>query len=175
MVENKIYKELFLKRLAFIDLHKEELNFSAGHFTIFSATEREHLHGHNYNLQVTLEAEISETGLAFDYRFYNKKLQTLCDELNLRFLLPANSKYLSIEEQDGMVFAHFNQEKIPFLKRDVLILPIANVTIEELSYWFLQQILQHKKDLEEHRIQSITVKVSNGPGQSGAAHWKVNS
>lgn len=160
-----------MTRVATVELHKEELGFSAGHFTIFSATEREDLHGHNYNLEVCLQVEIDDNGLAFDYRLYNKRLQTLCNQLDRRFLLPSQSKFLRLEETDDMWLAHFNHEKIPFLKRDVLILPLSNITIEELSHWFLQQVLQNKNEFAEHRIKSVTVKVSNGPGQSGSSSW----
>ncbi|EQD50251.1 hypothetical protein B1A_13514, partial [mine drainage metagenome] len=31
-----------------VDLSKERMKFSAGHFTVFSASERENLHGHNF-------------------------------------------------------------------------------------------------------------------------------
>lgn len=158
-----------MTRLAVVELHKEEFSFSAGHFTIFSASEREDLHGHNYNVSVLLQVLIRENGMAFDYRFYKNKIQTLCQMLDRRFLLPSLSKYLTLEDADDMWFAHFHHERIPFLKRDVMILPICNVTIEELSHWFLQRLTEDSLELKTHGIETMTVKVYNGPGQSGAA------
>lgn len=158
-------------RPAVIEIHKDELSFSSGHFTIFSATEREDMHGHNYNVGIAFHVMIGEEGIAFDYRIYKEKLREICKTLNWRFLLPAQSPHLKIEDTGEMWIAHFNQEKIPFLKRDAVILPIANATIEELSYWFLQQIIQDKIELEKHAVQGIVVKVFNGPGQSGEASW----
>lgn len=70
-----------------------------------------------------------------------------------------------------MWLAHFGQEKIPFLKRDVVILPLCNITIEELSYWFLSELIHDKNELEQYRIQTITIRVFNGPGQSGGSKW----
>jgi len=156
-------------RLALLTLQKEEHEFSAGHFTIFSETEREDLHGHNYSVSVDLHVSLRENGLAFDYRLYKQKLTVLCKQLDRRFLLPAHSPYLRLEEMDDMWFAHFANERIPFLKRDVIILPICNVTIEELSYWFLQQLILDPTELNALGIQKIMVKVFNGPGQSGGA------
>ena len=121
-----------MKRLATIELHAEEHSFSAGHFTIFSATEREDLHGHNYHVSVSMQVELNDNGMAFDYRIYKNKLRQLCQQLDRRFLLPAQSHYLTLEETADMWIGHFNQERIPFLKRDVLILPVCNITIEEL-------------------------------------------
>jgi len=141
-------------RLAIVELHKDDLHFSAGHFTIFSATERENLHGHNYNVNVC-----------------KNKLTALCQQLDRRFLLPRHSKYLRIEDTGDMIFAHFNKERIPFLKRDVTILPVCNVTIEELSNWFLQKLILDEIELKRHKIQGMIVRVFNSPGQSGATRW----
>jgi 6-pyruvoyltetrahydropterin/6-carboxytetrahydropterin synthase len=164
-----------VSRTAIVEIHKDELSFSAGHFTIFSATSREDLHGHNYNVSVAMETVLSDNGLSFDYRIYKNKLLDICNQLDRKFLLPAHSKFLKMEDAGEMWFAHFNSERIPFLKRDAVILPITNVTIEELSHWFLEQLLENPEQLAQHAIQSLSVKVFNGPGQSGGAHWHHTS
>lgn len=161
-----------MTRSAIIKLHKDEFNFSAGHFTIFSATVRENLHGHNYYVSAEIEALVDDNGLTCDYRIYKKKILALCAQLDLRFLLPAYSKYLKLEDTGDMWLAHFNNEKIPFLKRDILILPVTNISIEELSNWFLQQLIENPAELIEYRIQRIKLSVYNGPGQSGSAIWQ---
>lgn len=162
-------------RFASLEIHKEEFSFSAGHFTIFSATEREQLHGHNYYVSVTFNIKITHNGLAFDYRHYKKKILRSCEQLDRHFLLPSESPYLQLEETEEYWYAHFNQQKIPFLKDDVIILPLTNITIEELSHWFLQQILADQAALASHGIHGITVKVYNGPGQSAGANWEQAS
>ena len=159
-------------RLAHLEIHKEELSFSAGHFTIFSATEREHLHGHNYNVHAIFHIEIEKNGLSFDYRLYKKKILALCDQLDRRFLLPGQSPYLSVERDGDYVVATFNQQKIPFPKDDVTILPLTNITIEELSRWFLEKLTSGTAELLQYHIHGITVNVYNGPGQSGGAMWR---
>lgn len=163
-----------MARSASLEIHKEEFSFSAGHFTIFSATEREQLHGHNYYVSITFNFKITHNGLSFDYRDYKKKMLALCDQLDRHFLLPSESPYLKLEENDDYLIAHFNQKKIPFLKDDVVILPLTNITIEELAHWFLQKMLADMPDMERHAIHGMTVKVFNGPGQSGAASWDNN-
>jgi len=161
-----------VSRLATVALHKDTLHFSAGHFTIFSATEREDLHGHNYYVEALFDVLINDNGLAFDYRFYRNKIQVLCTQLDRHFLLPAKSKFLRLEEKEEIWYAHFHNEKIPFLKRDVIILPICNITIEELSNWFLQHLIHDANELALNNIQGLTIRVYNGPGQSGGAEWK---
>lgn len=161
-----------MSRLAVLQLHPEALQFSAGHFTILSPTERETLHGHNYAVSAAFEVLLDNNGMAFDYRYYKKKLSMLAEQIDRRFLLPSKSPHLRIEESDTMYLAHFHDEKIPFLKKDIVILPVHNITIEELATWFLAQVTADLSELNRHHIQSITIQVYNGPGHSGAASWR---
>lgn len=161
-----------MTRIATIELGKENMSFSVAHFTIFSATERENLHGHNYSVQVSLEKEVADIGLSFDYRFYKQKLRTLCKQLHQSVLLPTRSPYLTISEDNGYYHAVFADEKMYFLKRDVTLLPVVNISVEELTSWFIQQLLLDKEQLAEHHIQAITVKVFSAPGQGGSTSWR---
>ncbi len=147
------------------------MNFSAGHFTLFSAEKRENLHGHNFSVHVTLEAEVTENGMAFDYGIYKKVILELCQSLDEVVLLPSENPYLKIEESNEYIYAHFGHEKIPFLQRDVKLLPLRNITVEELSYWFLQELLFYVQASKEHLVNTIEVKIFSGPGQSGASFW----
>ena len=113
-----------------IEISKEYLNFSVGHFTIFSKSHRENLHGHNYRLAATIDAPVEREGLTFDYNLIKKTIKALCNEIDEQVLLPSDSPYLDIEEDNGYVYALFNSERLPFLKRDVTVLPISNVTVE---------------------------------------------
>ncbi len=164
-----------MTRIATVELHKEELKFSAGHFMIVSGLERETMHGHDYQIQVSFNTTITENGMAFDCRTYKAALLRLCSSLDYRFILPAESVYLRLEETDTHYIAHMQQEQIPFLKRDAIALPICNVTMEELSNWFLQQLIQDRLMLKKDGIHGITVKVFNGRGESGATTWQNHS
>ncbi len=157
-------------RLARIEVAKQAMNFSAAHFTIFSATEREDLHGHNFQVACQITAPVDDSGLMFDYAIIKKQIRALCDEIDEKMLLPALSPHLKIIEEDSYTVAVFNEERIPFLPRDVLILPIANTTVEEFSHYFLIKILAIKA-VTDHDIRGITVKVSSSPGQDGCAEW----
>ena len=163
-----------MSRLSTIELYKEDMKFSIGHFTIFSETIRENLHGHNYNIYAAVTTEIGGEGLSFDYRFYKEKLSRLCQSLDEVVIIPGNCSHLRISDEGKYYHLHFNDEVMIFLKRDIKILPITNVTVEELSYWFLHQILLDQEELNQNKIKSILIKVFSGPGQSGSAQWKVN-
>ena len=149
-----------------IRLAKENMEFSAAHFTIFSATERERLHGHNFRVEVDIEAHMLGNGMCFGYGIYKDRVVALCRELNEWTILPTRSEHLRIEEDGAHVFALFDGTRIPFLRADVLLLPIENATLEEFAAWFLGRLGGDREALRAHRIDAIEVRVFSGPGQS---------
>lgn len=159
-------------RLTRIEISKEAHNFSIGHFTIFSSTNREDLHGHNFQLHCNATAVLNDEGLMFDYAILKQLLKTLCDEIDEQVILPLKSPHLTITEEGDYVVADFDKEKLYFLHRDVTLLPIANSTVEEFSHYFLGRILEHP-NLEGKDVLALTVKVSSNSGQFGVAEWSV--
>ena len=152
--------------LVTIRLAKENMKFSAAHFTIFSASERERLHGHNFRVEVDIDARMLGNGMCFDYGIYKDRVVALCRELNEWTILPTRSSHLQIEEQGEHVFAVFDGTRIPFLRTDVMLLPIENATLEEFAAWFLGRLGEDREALRAHRIDAIDVRVFSGPGQS---------
>lgn len=162
------------KYLTMVELQKESMKFSAGHTTIFSATEREPLHGHMYAVYLGLSTWVEENGMTFDYRYYKERIHLLCKQLNQTFLMPEFSPYLHYEEDDNYCYFTFNHKKIPFLKEDVTILPVTNITVEELSRWFIKEMIKDKQQLDKHRIETMLIKVFSAPGQSASHQWQRN-
>lgn len=160
-----------MSRLATIELFGE-LRFSSGHFMVFSDIKRESMHGHDYQVDVKFRCAIEHNGMAFDCRDYKEKLQKLCQKLDYRFILPTQSDYLRIEDSETHWIAHVCGKTISFLKEDAVVLPISNVTLEDLSYWFLQQLMQNPAEVKANKILGITLRVSNGRGQAGTSAWE---
>jgi len=159
--------------IAVIRLAKENMKFSAGHFTIFSASERERLHGHNFRVELDIHARMLGNGMCFDYGLYKDRVVALCRELNEWFLLPERSPYLRIEEEGEYLYAHFSGQRIPFLRQDVRLLPLVNVTLEELAAWFIGRLCEDRRALAEHRILQLEVRVFSGPGQSAGRRLRL--
>jgi len=158
--------------LVTIRIAKDYLNFSSGHFTIFSDTERERLHGHNFRVQAeVLTTPSAVNGLAFDYGILKTILKALCDHLDERLLLPEQSPFLRIRKETGRIHAHFGEQTMSFPAEDVLLLPLINITVEELSRWFLEQLLTDERFtcLDYRRV---IIGVSSGDGQWGQRSWE---
>ena len=155
-----------------IELFKEEMKFSAGHFTIFSATHRENLHGHNFSVYVGIEGVVDDNGMLTDYGGYKRWIIDRCHAWNETFMLPGQSPHLRVVERDGHVYAHFAHEVIPFLTRDVTVLPVKNVTLEELARVFGEGLVADDAKLEADGVRGITVKCASGPGQWASWQWR---
>ena len=59
-----------------------------------------------------------------------------------------------------------------FLHRDVITLPIANVSVEELSHYFLKKIME-LPEIKNKDIREVVIKISSSPGQAGTAIWRT--
>ncbi len=153
-----------------IEISKEYLHFAAAHFTLFSATERENLHGHNFHVQLDATAPVGCDGLTFDYNVLKTALKAMCDALDEQVLMPGESPYLEVEDSDDYVTVVFAGERIPFLHRDITVLPLRNVTVEELAQYFLDS-LRARNEIKELEIERLTLRCASGDGQWARAEW----
>ena len=155
-----------------IEISKEYLHFAAGHFTIFDAENRENLHGHNFHMSLDATADIGADGITFDYNILKKSAKALCDELDEHVLLPGTSPHLSVSEEDNLVWANFADERIPFLTRDVKVLPIANITVEALAEYLSERLLALDA-IKALDIHHLVVRCASGDGQWAATEWSA--
>jgi 6-pyruvoyltetrahydropterin/6-carboxytetrahydropterin synthase len=161
------------RKLGRIEIAKQALNFSAAHFTIFSRTEREDLHGHNFQVECELTSPIDYNGLIFDYSLIKRVMKELCDELDEKTILPEKSPYLQLERDGEYIVGIYGDERMPFLPRDIITLPISNASVEELCHYLLERMLAHP-EIQAEDIREMTVKVSSSPGQNGTASWYID-
>lgn len=159
------------ERLTTIHIDKEDFNFSVAHFTIFTATERERLHGHNYHVSAKITAPVDANGMTFDYKIYKARIRECCDKIDEYVLLPALSPHLKIKEDGAFYRVEFNSEVMYFLKSDSLLLPVLNSTVEEYSNYILEYLLTFSVDLEQYDVRKLVIQVSSGPGQRGSSQW----
>ena len=152
-----------------IRLSKENFKFSVSHFTIFGPANGERLHGHNYYVGVELLVDqvSTELGLAFDFNAVKPLLLQICKQVDEYVLLPAHSPHLAVVQQAASVQVSFSAKTYIFPLSDVKILPVCNVTSEELARWiggeFIQLISQLRK---EAKISQIAITVEETRGQS---------
>lgn len=157
-----------MERLATLYIDKEAHKFSAAHYTIFSATERERLHGHNFSVSAMIAAPMGDNGFAADYNVYKRRIKALCEELDEYLVLPANSPHQRIEEDGDCYRVTFNGQAMRFLRSETRVLPIVNSTVEEFAHYLLRRLLEASAG---EALAEVQVCVASGPGQKGCARW----
>ena len=163
-----------MERLTTIYIDKESHKFSAAHFTVFSATERERLHGHNFSVSARIVAPVDNNGLTGDYAVYKNQIRKLCDTLDEYTLIPAQSPYLTVEEDGDYYRVTHDRDTLILLKADTLVIPVRNTTVEDLSHYLLETLVEDREFLEAQDIREIEVMVSSGPGQTGSSYYEVS-
>lgn len=147
-------------------LKKETFKFSCTHFTIFGATDAERMHGHNYHVQFDLYFDdISKTdGLAVDFNLIKPMIKTLCDDLDEHILIAKNSPFTEISIANGQVDLTFNTKRYSLPEEDVKILPVLNISSEELArYMALNFIEKCPKDIGLRKVET-TIEETRGQG-----------
>lgn len=149
-----------------IHLQKENFKFSCSHFTVLSKDTAEHLHGHNYQVRVSLKVSDldPDLGFAFDFNVVKPIIKDLCDELDEKILVPLESPYVLVGETEEQVDVKFKSRNYSFPKEDCFLLPISNVTSEELARWICKRLIEELKDVP--RLEKLRVSVEETRGQS---------
>ncbi len=158
-----------MEQLTTLYIDKESHKFSAAHYTIFSASERERLHGHNYSVSARIVAPMGDNGFSADYNVYKNRLAELCDSLDEYLLLAGDSPHQSVAEEGDSYRVSYAQETMSFLRADTLVLPIRNVTVEELSRYMLGRLVEASAGDD---LREVELCVASGPGQRGCATWR---
>jgi 6-pyruvoyl-tetrahydropterin synthase len=148
-----------------VGIGKEFLRFTAAHFIAFRGF-REPLHGHTYQVQVTVGGPVGPDGYVVDFLVLKKVAEEECARLHFRTLLPGQSDCLEIEDaaegvkvrcEDGTCFL--------FPRQDVSLLPIVHTSSEEIARYLLARLKERLSEVRGNSIQTIEVLIEDIPGQ----------
>ena len=78
--------------------------------------------------------------------------------------------HLDIRTSGEYTVAEFNGERLPFLHRDVKVLPVRNITVEELARWLIVE-LTADDTIAALPVSDIELRVASGAGQWARAVW----
>jgi 6-pyruvoyltetrahydropterin/6-carboxytetrahydropterin synthase len=147
-----------------LKLAKSDFKFSVAHFTLFGPVYAEPLHGHNYRVAVEVAgAELEDEGLLIETGVLKRRVRELCEELDDRVLLPELSPYLQFEAEEGSLECRYAERVYRFPEREVLLLPVVNVTMEQLATLLWRRLAD---DLAAPGILHLAVEVEETDGQS---------
>lgn len=149
-----------------VTVERNRLRFAAAHFTTFGG-ECEPLHGHNYDVMVEVEGDLTGDAWVIDFTQLKAETKALCDELDHKVLLQRDSRVLEIDEGMSNWKVRFRERGWVFPKADVVALPVDNSTAERLAEWFARRLAERLRGLGATNLRSVTVGVEEAPGQAG--------
>jgi 6-pyruvoyltetrahydropterin/6-carboxytetrahydropterin synthase len=149
-----------------ITVERNTLRFAAAHFATFEG-RCEPLHGHNYDVIIELEGELTDDSWVFDFGALKETARSICKELDHRFLLQRDSRALEIEEGERNWKVRFQERGWVLPKTDVVALPIDNTTAERLAEYFAGRLRAALAERGATNVSAITVGIEEMPGQTG--------
>lgn len=155
-----------------IRIDKEDIKFSAGHFTLFNDGARERLHGHNFKVSAVISTRVNHHGMAFDYNIIKRAMRSLCAQLDEYVLIPERAKALEISHVGRSIVIRCGEDEFRLPADDVRLLPIRNTTVEELAIYLLGRLVEMEAWSAHWGVSEIALEVSSGPGQSAQCRWK---
>lgn len=149
-----------------VTVERNRLRFAAAHMATF-ANDLEPLHGHNYDVLVDIEGELTEESWVWDFGDLKRVVKAIADELDHKFLLQLRSPHLHIEEAETAWEVRFRDRRYVLPKCDVAALPVDNTTAERLAEWFVGRLRTELAARGAQNIRRITVGIEEMPGQAG--------
>jgi 6-pyruvoyltetrahydropterin/6-carboxytetrahydropterin synthase len=155
-----------------VRVSKDYLVFCAGHFITYNGGECERLHGHNYRVAVEVDGGLDDNHYLFDFIALKRITQTIIDGLDHRMLLPTESRFIRVDERDGVVHVRYGDRAWMFPRDDCVLLPIANTTAELLGRYFGQKLLDTLRREHDFEPSALRIEVEESFGQSATYHWQ---
>jgi len=150
-----------------------KFTFSAAHAGLHDG-EFEPLHGHSFTVTLRLHGTADQAGMVCDFSAVKTVLAAVIAPLRRRTLMPARPPGGTCSQENGQVAIGCGAKRYSFPAGDVVLLPVANTTTEEIAGWLLAQLMAHldvpgvrlaELVLAEASDTSVMVSAQPGAGQ----------
>jgi 6-pyruvoyltetrahydropterin/6-carboxytetrahydropterin synthase len=152
-----------------IRFEHDALHFSASHFITFGIPEKvEALHGHNFRIKAEVAGPLNGREYVVDFLIAFEALQTICETLSHKVLIPRNHPYITLNESEETLHVSMPPLQWVFPGGDTLILPVRNMTTESLAEHIaisFRKLLEQKSAFEMSPSHyKITIELEESPG-----------
>jgi len=156
-------------------LGKENHKFSVAHMTVLPDGSKERLHGHNYQVAVSVELRDVSFQHFLHFDVFKRALEGQCKEWDEHLLLAEKNPHLTIMRRDAVELEFTLAGKHYVVPADeALLLPIENVVVETLSVEFCRRFIERMgAALDPSLIAAVEVTVTETRGQGGSYYFVV--
>jgi 6-pyruvoyltetrahydropterin/6-carboxytetrahydropterin synthase len=152
-----------------IVIAREQYKFSCAHMTVFPDGSKERLHGHNYTIAVAIDVDSVALAAMIPFTPIKQALSELCAAYKERVLLAEHNPHFKIVRNDSVEFElTLCGERYVFPRGDVLLLPIDNISVEQLAQHVASVLKTNIAALAAPHVRSLEVTVEESPGQGAS-------
>jgi 6-pyruvoyltetrahydropterin/6-carboxytetrahydropterin synthase len=151
-----------------IVVEKDYFNFASAHFLLFADGQREALHGHNYQISVTVGGELDTAGVLLNFITFKPLVKQVCDQLDHRTLIQGASPILRIQKKRHEIGVLYKNQRLVLPRRDVILLPLVNTSTELLAEYVASLIRRKvRRYYPGVKLHLIEVGIEESRGQKG--------
>lgn len=149
---------------------RDQHKFSVAHMTVFPDGTKERLHGHTYQVAVTLDLRDVSFASFLDVGILKQAIDAQCREWNELLILGATCPHLRIVRHDAGELEFVLCGKRYVVPADeALLLPVSNIVVESLSEAFARALLHRLRPVAtEELVAMIEVVITEMHGQGGS-------
>jgi 6-pyruvoyltetrahydropterin/6-carboxytetrahydropterin synthase len=151
-----------------LDGWKSAIRFSACHM-LLRHDKCSRLHGHSYCIHLKVHGTIDENNMVVDFGKIKSRLRDFAKDLDHMTLVPTRNDDIKIldNKEDGTVNVDMCGKRYTFPVEDVKFLPIPTTTVEEMSKYLLEKLLE-EFDFPS-TITGVELGMDEGMGQGAWA------
>ena len=146
---------------------RAEHKFSCAHMTVFPDGTKERLHGHNYTIAIGLEVDRIELAAMIPFAPIKAALGELCGAWKEHVLLAARNPHFALTRDDSELEFTLCGERYVMPRRDALLLPIDNISVEALAA-HVASLLREELTALGARAIALQVTIEESPGQGAS-------
>jgi len=160
---------------------KDALKFSSAHMTIFGDGSKEPLHGHNYQVALSIEIDEEEaTSVQVTFSSLKLMLKPLCKDLDEKILLPTRNPHVRILSSQTEIEVLVSKRRYVFPADEVCLLELENVTAELLAKYFVTKLKEAlATDMAVQtwapHVKGVEVQIFESAGQGAAYSYRRES
>ena len=153
-----------------IHIRKDHLKFAAAHMTVFPDGGKESLHGHNYQVELTVELTEPALTRMLSYEVFKQALKTVCRAWDEKVLIAADNPWLKWLPAEADEYAFRLCGKRYVLPADeVAMLEVDNISAENLARLlferFWAELTTDRAVPWRERIIAVSLRIDESRGQ----------
>ena len=153
-----------------IHIRKDHLKFAAAHMTVFPDGGKESLHGHNYQVELTVELTEPALTRMLSYEVFKQALKTVCRAWDEKVLIAGDNPWLKWlpAEADECAFRLCGKRYV-LPADEVAMLEVDNISAENLARLlferFWAELTTDRAVPWRERIIAVSLRIDESRGQ----------